>query len=335
MGLRAFCLGLAVLLAGAGAVAAAQAPAWRWILPAGVAPPPVPADNPMNAAKVALGRRLFYDGRLSVGGTMSCATCHQQHRAFASSTATNSGIGGNPGRRNVPGLANVAWLSPLTWHDPSIRTLEFQMMTPLFGTNPNEMAARPYEILAQLKGDACYRRLFKAADPGGAGTIDLAHMANAIAAFQRTLIAYDTPYDAFQRGDRTALSPMAQRGARAFARTCASCHSGPNFSDGKFYAIGPVVPDADDRGLMEVTGEIADDGRFRTAPLRNVALTAPYFHDGSVATLRDVIHRHDVAAKLDAPTMDALVAFLDALTDEGFIKNPAFAQPGPMCEARG
>ncbi|CAN5394716.1 di-heme enzyme [soil metagenome] len=331
MPVRAFCLGLMLLLASA---VVAQVPAWRWVLPAGVAPPPVPADNPMNAAKVALGRRLFYDGRLSVGGTMSCATCHQQHRAFASSTATNSGIGGNPGRRNVPGLANVGWITPLTWHDPAIQTLEFQMVTPLFGTNPNEMAARPFEILAQLKGDACYRRLFKAADPGGTGTIDIAHMANAIAAFERTLIAYNTPYDAFQRGDHKALSPMAQRGAAAFTRTCGNCHSGPNFSDGKFYAIAPVGPDADDRGLMEVTGAASDDGLFRTAPLRNVGLTAPYFHDGSVATLQDIIRRHDVAAKLDATTVRDLVAFLEGLTDEGFVKNAAFAQPGPVCEAK-
>jgi cytochrome c peroxidase len=328
MRLRAVWLGLVVLLAtGAGA----QGPSWRWLLPAGVAPPAVPADNPMNAAKVALGRRLFYDGQLSVAGTMSCATCHQQHHAFASATPTNSGIGGNPGRRNVPGLANVAWLSPLTWHDPDIRTLEGQVATPLFGSNPVEMAARERETMARLEGNACYRQMFKAADPGGGGRIDLASMARAIAAFQRTMISYDTPYDAFRRGDRAALSPAARRGASAFAGTCANCHGGLNFTDGKFHAIGSVDPEAEDRGLMEVTGKASDDGRFRTAPLRNVALTAPYLHDGSVTTLPEAIRRHDVGAGLNAAAVDDLVAFLRALTDEAFVENSALARPTRAC----
>lgn len=320
---------LIAFLASAGVARAAP---WRWDLPAGTAPPAVPADNAMSAAKVALGRRLFYDGRISVGGTMSCATCHQQHLAFASANATEPGIGGDPGRRNVPGLANVAWLTPLTWHDPGIRTLETQMSTPLFGVRPVEMAARPGEVIAMLRADACYPRLFKAAYPAEGGRIDVTTLAKAIASFQRTMISYRSPFDAFRRGDSRALSPVARRGAVTFARECAACHSGANLSDGQFHAVLPVDPEAEDRGLMEVTGRVQDDGRFRTAPLRNVALTAPYFHDGSTATLPAAIRRHPGAARLDEPAVGELVAFLDALTDQAFVTNPALSPPGRSCE---
>ncbi len=331
MQIRAFSLGLLAIFATA---AAAQVPAWHWTLPAGIAAPAVPSDNSMSAAKVALGRRLFYDGRLSVGGTMSCATCHQQHLAFASPNSTQPGIGGNPGRRNVPGLANVAWLAPLTWHDPGIRTLEAQLDTPLFGNKPAEMAARPDEVIALLAADACYRQMFKAAFPASGGRIDLGTTAKAIAAFQRTFVSFGAPYDAFARGERKALSPLAQRGAAQFAKGCASCHSGANFSDGKFYAIVPPDPEAEDRGLLEVTKREEDDGRFRTAPLRNVALTAPYFHDGSIATLPAAIRRHAVGASLDQPAVDALVAFLEALTDPAFVTNPALSRPVLACGKR-
>ena len=297
----------------------------------GVSPPPVPADNPMSAAKVALGRRLFYDGRLSAGGTMSCATCHEQHRAFASATVTHPGIGGNPGKRNVPGLANVGWLPVLTWHDPSIQQLETQATTPLFGADPVEMAARPLELLGRLRTDACYPAMFRAAFPLSGGEIEIADMTKAIAAFQRTLISYDAPYDLYRRGDKAALSPAALRGQGTFARTCASCHAGANFTDADFHAIEPLAPGAADRGLVEMTGDPADEGKFRTAPLRNVALTAPYLHDGSAATMAEAIRRHPEGRTLDARTLEELVAFLGALTDRNFVENPAFSRPKARC----
>lgn len=331
MGLRAlFLFLLAGLVAGTAFRGEAQGPAWRWNLPAGVAPPPVPVDNPMSAAKVALGRRLFYDGRLSAGGTMSCATCHEQHRAFASATVTHPGIGGNPGRRNVPGLANVAWLPVLTWHDPAMQHLETQAATPLFGTDPVEMAARPQELLGRLRRDACYPRMFRAAFPRSEG-IEIADMAKALASFQRTMHAYAAPYDLYLRGDRAALSPAAQRGRALFVGACASCHAGANFTDGKFHALGTPDPDAADRGLVEATGRPEDEGKFRTAPLRNAALTAPYLHDGSAATLAQAIRRHPDAATVDGPALDDLVAFLGALTDRQFVENPALSRPRTTC----
>ena len=173
-------------------------------------------------------------------------TCHQQHRAFASASVTEAGIGGAPGRRNVPGLANVAWIAPLTWHDPGIRKLEDQLATPLFGGNPIEMAARPEEIIGRLRADGCYGEMFKAAYPGAGGHIDMPNTVRAIAAFERTLLSYRSPYDRFGRGERQALSPAARRGAAIFAQGCAGCHAGANFTDGSFHAILPPDPAADD-----------------------------------------------------------------------------------------
>lgn len=320
------------LIAFAAAAVAAQGAAWRWDLPAGVAPPPVPAGNAMSAAKVALGRRLFYDGRLSAAGTMSCATCHEQHRAFASATTTHAGIGGDPGRRNVPGLANVAWLPSYTWGDAGVRTLEAQLVTPIFGTHPVEMGmSSPGQIVGRLARDACYRRMFREADPARRGAIDMAGVADALAAFQRTLISYRAPYDAWRRGERGALSPAARRGAAVFAGRCAGCHAGPNLTDGAFHAIAPPDPQAEDRGLFEATGQAADDGRFRTPSLRNVALTGPYLHDGSAPTLAAAIARHGIAPTPEE--RDALLAFLAALTDADFVADPRFARPATACGA--
>jgi len=324
-------VGLVALVASG--VAAGRTAGWSWALPPGVTAPPVPADNPMTDARVALGRRLFYEGRLSVGGTMSCATCHEQHRAFASATAIHPGIGGNPGRRNVPGLANVGWLPVLTWHDPTTRTLEDQVATPLLGTTPVEMGGRPHELLARLSGDACYRQMFRAAFPEKGGAIDLTGIAAAIAAFERTFVSYGSPWDAWRRGDHGAIPPAAQAGAAVFARSCASCHAGPNLTDAKFHRLEPLDPQAEDRGAYEVTGNPADDGTFRTAPLRNVALTAPYLHDGSAATLAEAIRRHRLAGgeALSAEEMAGLVAFLDTLSDPAFVTNPALSRPTTAC----
>lgn len=322
---------VAAAATGVGTGVGAKTTGWRWNLPAGVEVPGVPADNPMTPDKIALGRRLFYDGRLSVGGTMSCATCHQQHRAFASATVTHPGIGGNPGRRNVPGLVNVAWHGVLSWHDPNVSSLEAQVATPMFGTSPVEMGARPKEVLGRLSADACYRDMFRAADPAGGGTITISGIYRALAAFQRTMVSYSTPYDADRRGDATALSPAARRGKAVFEGNCASCHSGPNFADDRFHAIRAPDPEADDAGLMDTTGKPADNGRFRTAPLRNVALTGPYMHDGSVATLPAAIRRHDVAAGMGEGEVGDLVSFLGALTDEAFVRNPALSRPTSAC----
>lgn len=317
------------------AAAGRDAPPFRFDLPAGVQPPPVPAANPMTPAKVELGRRLFYDADLSADGTMSCGTCHEQKRAFTDGEATHPGVGGAPGRRNPMGLADVGYFSPLTWADPTRRSLEDQIATPLEGEHPVEMGmkGREAELARRLAADPCYRRMFQAAFPDHGGRIEKGDVIKAIAAFERTLLSFDSPFDQARHGG-PALSPSAQRGERLFfgAAGCAACHAGPNFSDGRFHAL--AAPLAADRGAFEITGRPADDGAFRTPALRNVALTGPYLHAGSAATLEAAIRSHGAGrtGALAAPqAISDVVAFLGALTDAHFTSNPALALPKTAC----
>lgn len=316
-------IGRLALAAGSLLFLIAAASPWRWALPDGVAPPPVPRDNPMSVAKVALGHRLFYDADLSIDGTMACATCHEQKHAFADGNTTHPGVHGDPGRRNVPGLANVGWLPSFTWGDPRVRTLEAQAAIPIFGTTPVEMGMRGQEaeIARRLERDPCYVRLFREAFPDRGGRIDAVTVAMALASFERTLVSRGAPAD---RGD---LSPMARRGRAVFARDCAACHAGADFTDGRFHAIEP--PHGVDRGLAEVTGRAGDAGKFRTPSLRNVAMTGPWLHDGSAATLADAIARHP--GTLRPGESGEVIAYLTALTDPGFLTDPAFAYPDTVC----
>lgn len=304
-------------------IAAVAGSHWEWALPTGVAAPAVPTDNPMSAAKVALGRRLFYDADLSIDGTMSCASCHEQKYAFADANRTRAGVHGDPGRRNVPGLANVAWLPSLTSADPRVTTLEAQAAIPIFGLTPVEMGmhGRESEIPRRLSRDACYRHQFRAAFPESRGRIDMTSVTMALASFERSLVSFNAP------ADRGVLSREANAGKTVFGRACASCHSGPNLTDGRFHAILPANPV--DRGLAEVTGRPDDESRFRTPPLRNVAVTGPWFHDGSAGTLREAIDRHGTA--LDADETTQVLAYLEALTDTRFIENRDFAYPDDPC----
>jgi cytochrome c peroxidase len=304
----------------------AGAPRWRWALPAGVAPPVVPAGNAMTAARVELGRRLFYDADLSANGTMACSACHEQRHAFADGNRTRPGVYGDPGRRNVPGLANVAWFGPLTWADPRITTLEMQVTVPVLGTHPIEMgmAGREAEIVTRLGRDPCYVRMFRTAFPKEGGAIHMGSVSKAIAAFERTLISFGSAYD------RGTMPDAAQRGATLFRQACASCHAGQQFTDGAFHRL--EAPMQADRGLGEITGRKADDGSFRTPGLRNVALTTPYFHDGSAAGLGDAIDRHRLS--IAAAGRADLIAFLEALTDRDFVTDRRFTMPDRACGKR-
>jgi cytochrome c peroxidase len=321
----------ALALAGL-ALAGAAAPQWRWHLPRDRPRPAVPTDNAMSAAKVELGRRLFYDADLSIDGTMSCATCHEQKHGFTDGNRAHPGVHGDPGRRNIPGLANVAWRTNLTWADPTTRTLEAQAATPIAGDEPVEMGMKgaEAELPRRLGRDSCYRRMFAAAFPEKDGRIAMATVAAALAAFERTLISLDAPYDRWRRGDRTAMTPTAVAGEPVFRARCAGCHSGADFTDDAFHRLEAPPPAASDRGLGEKTGDPADDGKFRTASLRNVAVGAPYFHDGAAPTLRDAIRRHR-ALSLTEPEIAALTAFLAGLTDEAFLTDKRFAYPDRAC----
>lgn len=350
---------------------------FRWLMPAWLAAPPVPQDNPMTIAKVDLGRHLFYDARLSADGTVGCVSCHVQERAFTDGRALAVGVHDITGSRNAPGLANVGYNPALTWANPHTDTLEFQALLPLFGTEPVEMgmAGREEELFERLGSDEYYPQAFADAFPEQDGGIDLFTITRALGAFQRSLISVDSPYDQFKYGgDDTAMSEAALRGEQLFFDhrfECYHCHMGVMFTDNLQTARSPFIETAfhnnglyniggagvyppGAEGLAEFTGRPEDIGRFRTPSLRNVAMTAPYMHDGSVGTLREVIDHYAVGGRTledgpyagvgsDHPNKSGLligfdateaeiadlIAFLESLTDAGFLTNPAYADPWP------
>ncbi len=341
------CAAFAALVACVGTVAPAATP---W--PAADLQPPHPANNPPTPLKIELGRRLFYDGDLSWDGAMSCATCHEQKRGFADPNKTRAGFDGSPGERNIQTLANVGWFNSLTWGGLHVDTLEHQALIPIEGFVPVEMGfgGKPEGMLAQRLADqSCYPELFRAAFPERGGKIDMDTITLALAAFQRTLVSLDAPYDRWMRGDAGALTAQQKRGATLFeSRQCDSCHAGPHFSDAALPGVKTdsafhrlaLPADGKDAGLSRITQKPEDAGRFRTPGLRNVALSAPYMHDGEVATLREAILHHyaDATASdprlkqsLSAAEVEDLAAFLESLTDQGFVTNAAFARPRAAC----
>jgi cytochrome c peroxidase len=286
--------------------------------------PQVSAQSRQDA-RVTLGRRLFYDADLSRDGTMSCGTCHEQRHGFGDGNKAHPGVTDEPGRRNVPGLANVGRFSPLTWADPRQTTLEKQVAVPVFGTHPVEMGMAGIEaqIPTRFGRDPCYRQMFAAAFPGRGQKITFTKIAQALASFERSMMSRDTPFD------RHILSPGAKAGWVAFRRSCASCHKGPDFTDMAFHRLTPVDRAAPDQGLYEATAKEADRGRFRTPSLRNVAVTAPYWHDGAAPTLSDAIRRHGFT--ISPADAGAIEVFLGALTDTTFLNNRALALPQTAC----
>jgi cytochrome c peroxidase len=335
---------------------------WSWELPPGFAAPRVPADNPMSAAKVELGRHLFYDTRLSGSGTQACASCHVQAHAFATGDAVESGSTGALGRRNAMPLANVAYYQAYTWADPALDTLEEQALVPMLGTSPVELgvAGREAEVLARLAADPGYAALFAEAFVEDAAPITLANVARGLASFQRTIVSGRSRFDRWLAGDPDALSEAERRGLALFESerlACARCHGGFAFTtatDGaRYFNIGLYErAPARDAGLVEHTGDPAHAGRYRPPSLRNVSVTGPYMHDGSVATLGEVIDIYARGGRLVTDGPDAgdgaraatksplitgfplaedersdLLAFLAALTDEALLADPALADP--------
>ena len=347
----------ACLLAGA---AFALDAGYDWPLPDWMPPPPVPADNPMSAAKVELGRHLFYDARLSRDATVACASCHVQGLAFTDGRTVSKGINGTTGAKNAPSLANAGYLPVLTWANPHMDSLEFQALIPIFGENPDEMGSVGQEdtIFATLGADPFYASAFPAAFPDRPAP-DLFTVTRALAAFQRSLISVTSPYDRFKRLDEEdAISDAAKRGEQLFFDhrfECYHCHSGVHFTDTIQTALMPegevgyhntgLYADypADAPGLIEITGRPQDAGRFRTPSLRNVAVTAPYMHDGSIPDLRGVIAHYASAGRANHPMKDGmiqgfkasgsevadLIAFLESLTDEAFLTDPRLSDPWP------
>ena len=329
----------------------------------------------MSAAKVELGRHLFYDVRLSFNEQISCATCHEQGRAFTDGKANSTGATGDHTPRNSMSLANVAYLSQYTWANSVLTSLEAQALVPMFGDVPLELGVgkKPDEIYQRLQDDPRYQTLFEAAFPSASGPITTSHVVDALASFERALISGNSAYDRYSfRGDEGALSPSARRGLKLFNSErleCYHCHAGTTFTT-SFFAAGSTARPQDfqntglyslddegayppgNTGLHALTGKLGDMGKFRVPSLRNVAVTGPYFHDGSAATLGEVIDIYAQGGRnvttgpwvgdgrknpfksplvrpfeLSAAEREDVIAFLESLTDEVFLNDPSLGNP--------
>jgi cytochrome c peroxidase len=313
------------------AASALRPPSAPFDLPLGFPPIPWPEDNPYSPARADLGRILFFDGRLSTNGAVSCAFCHEPEHAFASSTTVARGVNGKPGTRHAPTLINCAWGKSYFW-DGRAPTLESQIVEPI--TNPDEMGMTVQEVVRTIRGIGGYAPLFTAAF--GDDTIDFDRIAKAIATFERTIVSGNSAYDRYRAGDRSALTKQQKDGLDFFNKKgeCAECHNGPNFTNEKFVnlGIGTDRPNPD-RGREAITSKRRDFGRFKVPGLRDLARRAPYMHDGSLKTLSQVL---DIYARggvpnphldtrlapfyLDEQTRRDLLAFLDSLNGEGWQK---------------
>jgi cytochrome c peroxidase len=302
-------------------------------------------SQPINAqadkAMIDLGRRLFYEADLSINGTMSCATCHEQRRAFADGNQAHPGALDDPGKRNVPGLANVSQFKNLTWAHNHLSGLAEQSLAPIRGTDPVEMGMSGYEneIGKRLSQNGCYQKLFLLAFPQENGVINLSTVSQALERFEKILISNDSLYDQMMKKKSPLPTKKAQAGKRLFfgAAKCNTCHSAPLFSDDDFHNVQPKNPKNGnlmrDYGLSDVTGNPKHKNRFRTPSLRNAALTSPYWHDGSAKTLSEAIRGHDLKINqiLTDKEINELTAFIDTLSDKTFVNNPKYAKPNKEC----
>ncbi len=335
-----------------------------WQLPQGFPVPAVPVDNPMTWEKIELGRQLFHDTRLSGDGSVACATCHQPELAYTDGRARAKGMEGSIHPRSAMSLTNVVYNASLGWDDPYLTRLEEQMLIPLYNTQPLEMgvAGREEEILRRFKKDRRMRMAFQSAFPHDRSPVTMRNIVFAIASFQRTLISGNSPYDRWAYGaDSEALNKDQRAGAALFFSkrlSCFRCHSGFNLSGPVKYAgsgkaalvflntglyneDGSGAYPEPNTGLYRHTGRREDMGKFRAPTLRNIALTAPYMHDGSISTLEEVLDHYAAGGrsrdpkKLNpAPGTDPLmrgfslsseekrhlISFLNALTDEDFVR---------------
>ncbi len=347
---------------------------WRWALPAGFPVPAVPVDNPMSEAKVDLGRYLFYDKRLSGNGTQACSSCHFQDKAFTDGFTVSKGSTGEFTHRSAQHLGNVAYSPTLTWANPSLLTLEKQMEVPLFGESPVEMGlndSNKAQVLQRLIDLPLYQQKFAAAFTGQGNPVNWGNVIQAISSFQRTLISGNSKYDQFTAGN-VALTATEQRGMDLFfgeKAECFHCHGSFNFNDQVVHASTRVLEKPfsntglyniggtgafpeHNRGVFELSGLPKDMGMFRAPSLRNVEVTAPYTHDGSVKSLEAMLDiyaaggRHITSGphagdgrlnplksdlitliSLNAQEKADIVAFLKTLTDHEFLTNAKQSDP--------
>ncbi len=345
---------------------------YDWQLRKNFPKPQVPKSNPMTAEKIALGRHLFYDVNLSANKMQSCATCHIQSLAFAEPTKTSTGSTGQTIRRNSAALINIAYNKTLTWAHSELKSIERQLLIPMFGETPVELGITGHEeaVLARFKTEQ-YKQLFDEAFPDQEIEFDL--IVKALASFVRSLVSLDSPFDryAYDMQD-DAISESALNGMNLFFSEkfeCHHCHGGFNFTQSTFHekqildrkpfhntGLYNISEKGDypavDNGLFEITLEDKDRGRFRAPTLRNIAVTAPYMHDGSIATLSEVIDFYAAGGRniesgknkgdgrnnplksrfvkgfeITEKEKHDLINFLNTLTDEKFLTNPAHSNP--------
>ena len=293
---------------------------------------PTTSPEERDAARLALGQRLFFDPILSLDRSISCASCHKPEFAFADNRPLSPGVDGKLGSRNTPTVMNASGRASLFW-DGRAATLEDQAVFPI--ENPVEMALPIAAALQRLAAEPAYVKLFRTAY---GGAITARTVGRALAAFQKTLETVDTPYDRYAHGDATAISESAVRGRLLFIGRgkCAECHSGEDFTSERFRNIGLYDGvQLADPGRGAITGNAAENGEFKIPTLRNVAVTAPYMHNGMFRSLREVIDYYDepdrfvpkaigrdvtMLARLELSEQDRqdLEAFLEALTDDRF-----------------
>jgi len=327
-------------------------------IPKGFPRPYIPLDNPITSEKVELGRRLFYEKRMSVNGKESCGSCHRQELAFTDGRAHAEGTTGQQHPRSSMSLVNIAYAPRLTWANATLSSLEEQALVPMLGESPVELGLKGHEeaFFTKLRKDPIYQKLFPAAFPAETDSYTITNVTKAIATFERTIISMRSPYDRYRwGGDMSALSDSAKRGELLFSTSerggCFQCHGGWNFSGdvrfesspnahASFFNTGMSKYEAPNRGLFEQSQRPEDMGRFRVPTLRNIAVTAPYMHDGSMATLEDVLN-HYSRGGLENPNKTRilhgftltgaerhdLVEFLKSLTDEELLHDPRWSDP--------
>lgn len=317
--------GLLASLAAAGHAHAADAlmsAARSLFKPIPLTAPTLPA-NAATPAKVALGRMLYFDPRLSASHAISCNSCHNVGLGGVDAQETSIGHRWQRGGRNAPSVLNAVYATAQFW-DGRAKDLEAQAGGPV--VNPIEMASPTEHVAEQLSAIPGYIKAFKAAFPGEGNPVTLVNAQKAIAVFEATLITPNAPFDRYLRGQDSALSVQQKRGLRTFMdKGCAACHNGINIGDGMYAPFGVVEkPGADllppgDKGRFEVTKTASDQYVFKVPTLRNIALTAPYFHSGKCWDLREavaVMGSSQLGAHLATNEIDDVVAFLESLTGE-------------------
>ena len=295
------------------------------------------SSNPLTEEGFALGRKLFYDGRLSKDGNFACGSCHQQFAAFANFDHDLShGFNNQFTTRNAPALYNLAWHREMHW-DGGIKNIEVQPLAPI--TAPNEMAEDINTVIQKLQADSLYPRMFKASF--GDETINSQRMLFAIAQFVGSMVSADSKYDKMKKG-AAVFTDAENTGYQLFQAKCATCHTEPLFTDLSFRNTGlPLDTYLKDIGRMRISNKKEDSLKFKVPSLRNVMITFPYAHDGRFASVKNMLDHYSDGVQ-DGPSTDPLVKnkialsaldkfyltqFLHTLTDSTFLKDKRFAQP--------